>query len=77
MVNDKNDVEKTDNRILSLITNNKEVTIKELAVLAGKSTRTVARAIKKLKDNDKIKRIDSDKTGYWEVLQMCCGLVIK
>lgn len=68
MVNDKNDVEKTDNRILSLITNNKEVTIKELAVLAGKSTRTVARAIKKLKDNDKIKRIGSDKTGYWEVL---------
>ena len=50
IVNDKNDVEKTDNRILSLITNNKEVTIKELAVLAGKSTRTVARAIKKLKD---------------------------
>ena len=50
IVNDKNDVEKTDNRILSLITNNKEDTIKELAVLAGKSTRTVARAIKKLKD---------------------------
>jgi predicted HTH transcriptional regulator len=29
---------------------------------------TVKRGIKKLKEEGKIKRVGSDKTGYWEII---------
>lgn len=68
MVNKENVMVKIDDRVLSLIMENKAETIEELASLLGKSTRTIARAIKKLKDEIRITRIGSDKTGHWEAL---------
>lgn len=68
MVNNKNVMVKIDDKVLSLIMEHKAVTIEELASLLGKSTRTIARAIKKLKDKKRITRIGSDKTGHWEAL---------
>jgi D-Tyr-tRNAtyr deacylase len=34
----------------------------------GKSRRTVARQIKQLQEDRVIRRVGSDKTGYWEVI---------
>ena len=39
----------------------------ELANSTSLSQRTVTRELKKLKDAEKIKRIGSNKTGYWEI----------
>lgn len=67
-VNDKNVGVKTADKVLSLITKNKTVTTVEIAKLLNKTTRTIERAIKRLKDQNRIERIGSDKTGYWKVL---------
>jgi predicted HTH transcriptional regulator len=42
-------------------------TAKTIADNIGKSEKTVSRAIKKLKDNDRIERSGSDYNGYWIV----------
>lgn len=39
----------------------------DLAEKTGKTTRTIQRALDKLSNEGKIKRIGSNKTGYWEV----------
>ena len=38
-----------------------------LAMKTGKTIRTIQRALDKLSEEGKIKRIGSSKTGYWEV----------
>jgi len=60
-------VEKTREKIIKLITINKNITIAEMAVDIGLSTRAIEKQIAKLKDNNIIKRIGSDKNGYWEI----------
>ncbi len=54
--------------ILPTIKANPKVTIDELAALAGTSRRTITRDLEKLKQQGKIRRIGSDKSGYWETL---------
>ncbi len=54
--------------ILSLIEQNKTITIDLLVLETGKSKRTISRYLKKLKEENVIRRIGSDKNGYWEVL---------
>lgn len=44
------------------------MTRKQLAKETGKTVRTVQRALDKLSMNGKIKRIGSNKTGYWEII---------
>lgn len=68
MINKEDVMIKIDNKVLSLIMERKAGTIEELASLLGKSTRTIARAIKKLSDEKRIQRIGSRKTGHWEAL---------
>lgn len=68
MINEENVMIKINDKVLSLITENNKVTIDEIASLLGKSPRTVARAIKELKSEQRIKRIGSNKTGHWEIL---------
>lgn len=53
--------------ILGLMKNKPNVTIQELINLSKIPRRTIMREIKKLKELNIIKRIGSDKTGYWEV----------
>ena len=54
-------------KILEMIAENKNVTIDEMANVISKNRKTVLREMKKLKDSNVIKRIGSDKTGYWEI----------
>ena len=73
IVNDKNgtvndsDGIVTSLKILSAIRDNPAVTIEQIAELCGISKRTIAREIKKLREQGKIRRIGSDKTGHWEI----------
>ena len=67
-VNEKIVGVKTSEQILSLIHENNKITIREMSEKSGKTQRTIERAIQKLKNNNKITRIGSDKTGYWKIL---------
>ena len=43
--------------------------IDKLAILFKTTTRTIARHIKAMKGSGELKRIGSDKTGYWQVIE--------
>ena len=55
--------------ILELISGNTSITTDELVTGTGKSRSTVLREIKKMKTTGTIKRIGSDRKGYWEVIK--------
>jgi len=67
-VNDKNVGVKTTDKVLALIKENNKITITEMAAALEITTRTIERAIKDLKQNNKIIRIGSDKTGSWQIV---------
>jgi ATP-dependent DNA helicase RecG len=46
---------------------NPEITIDEMVKITGKSQSTIEKTIKKLRDDNVIKRIGSRKTGRWEI----------
>jgi ATP-dependent DNA helicase RecG len=54
--------------IIVLINNNSRITMTEIANQTGYSRRWVAKIIKKLQEQNVIKRIGSNKSGYWEIL---------
>ena len=58
----------TENLVLEIIKNNKGVTKAQIAKTINKSEMTIQRAIKKLIDENLIRRIGPNKTGYWEVI---------
>ena len=58
---------KTPDAIVKIISQNSHITRKEIADAIGKDIRTVSRAIKKLQDAGKIKRVGATKNGYWEI----------
>jgi len=55
--------------IMAALKENPKLTIKQIAEKTGITLATVKREIKSLKQNEAIKRIGSDKTGYWEVVE--------
>ena len=57
------------NKIIELITNNNKITQNEIANIIGVNVRTIKRNFKILIDNSVIKRIGSDKSGYWQILK--------
>lgn len=57
------------NGTVKMIKENPNITLDELAEAIGKSRRTVARQVKQLQEEGVIRRIGSDKTGYWEVIK--------
>ncbi|URA10320.1 winged helix-turn-helix transcriptional regulator [Thermospira aquatica] len=61
-------VEKTVEKIIYAIKENPTITINELVKITGLSRRGVEWNIEKLKQQGKLKRIGSDKGGYWEVI---------
>lgn len=68
-VNDTNGtVNGTVNFVYECIKNNNNITIEELITLSSKSRRTILRAISTLKNKNKIKRVGSDKNGFWEIV---------
>lgn len=58
---------KTPDAIVALLASNAELTRQQLAEAIGKDIRTIGRALAKLQQTGKIKRVGSDKTGHWEV----------
>ena len=53
---------------MALIKDNNKITIQEMANKLDKTQRSISRAIQKLKQDNKIIRVGSDKTGTWEIL---------
>ena len=56
-------------KIMSYIENDKFITAKTLSEKLSLSSRHVQRIMTQLKTDNKIKRIGSDKGGYWEVVK--------
>lgn len=55
-------------KILALVGKNKDISILELSIQLNVTDKTIKRDISKLKETNKIKRVGSLKTGYWEVI---------
>jgi fido (protein-threonine AMPylation protein) len=60
-------VNDTVNIILAAIKNDSNITLDGLVQVTNKSRSTVARHLKQLKEQRKITRVGSDKTGNWEI----------
>lgn len=51
-----------------LISQNVKITIPELSASIGVQTRAIERNLKRLQQDGKIKRIGSNKSGYWKII---------
>ncbi|QOR62929.1 Fic family protein [Sulfurovum sp. ST-21] len=65
---DQKSKQKSDQKILALMKQNSQITIAEICSKLSMSESGVKKVIKKLKDEDKIKRVGSLKAGHWEVV---------
>lgn len=55
-------------KIIELVVNDKYITQNLIAEKLGVNVRTIKRNFKVLSDNNFIRRVGSDKNGYWELL---------
>lgn len=55
--------------ITALIGKNREITIMELANILKVSDKTIKRDITKLKEQSRLKRVGSLKSGHWEIIE--------
>ena len=55
------------NKIVELIDKNRDITIVELAWLLEVSDKTIKRDIAKLKEQNRLTRVGSLKSGHWEI----------
>jgi predicted HTH transcriptional regulator len=55
--------------VFSLIKQDNKITANEISGRLKMSVSTVRRKIKELRNNGKIERIGSDKTGYWRITE--------
>jgi Fic family protein len=56
-------------QILALLKREPRLSAKELAALLNKTTRTVERHIKELREQGRLRRVGSDKSGHWEIIE--------
>ncbi|TAF73481.1 MAG: winged helix-turn-helix transcriptional regulator [Bacteroidetes bacterium] len=70
-VNDtvKQQIDTANDTVFLLIKQNNKITANEISEGLKLSLSTVKRKIKELKNNGKIERIGSDKTGYWKITE--------
>jgi len=61
--------EKSSEKIMRMIKANTQITIKELAEQIKLSTRAIEKNISKLKIENRIERIGSDKGGHWKIIE--------
>ena len=59
----------TESNIIDLLTQNGQLTQKEIAQELNRSEQYIRKVIKKFKDMGVLKRIGSDKVGYWKILK--------
>ncbi|MFZ2655392.1 MAG: winged helix-turn-helix domain-containing protein [Victivallales bacterium] len=62
-------MEKTVEKILALLRSNSRITQKEIISETGLSRRGVEWNLKELKKAGRIRRIGSDRSGNWEMLE--------
>ena len=67
VIEKKDTTQKTSQKIVELIQNNKEISTQEMANIIGIDRRNIARQIKNLQTKGIIRRIGPDKGGHWEV----------
>ena len=60
---------KTEDKIIELIRDNPNITINQLTIKTGLSEPAIKKNLRQLKQKELIKRVGSNKTGYWEVLK--------
>jgi ATP-dependent DNA helicase RecG len=56
-------------KIIKTLLSDPEATQTRIAELTGLSTRTVSREIRSLRDSGRIRRVGSDRSGHWEVVE--------
>lgn len=59
---------KTPEAIMALIQHNPAITRQQIADTTGKDIRTIGRAMAKLQQAGRLKRVGSDKSGHWEII---------
>ena len=65
---DWNDVERLERSILERMKQDRRISLKQLSKLYGKSKTSMFRIVEKLKTDGKVRRIGSEKSGTWEVI---------
>jgi ATP-dependent DNA helicase RecG len=68
-VNEPVNISDSTKAVFALIKKSKPKTRKEIVDSTDMSLATVKRAIKELRDNNLIRRVGSDKSGYWEIIK--------
>ena len=66
-IDEKNDQNSITENVLNIIKNNPSATRNTISLKINKSVRTVQRYLDKLRENNEIERVGSDKTGYWRI----------
>jgi ATP-dependent DNA helicase RecG len=66
---DDNGAENNVDKVLNAICDEPKATQKRLAEMTGISTRTISREIRHLRDTGIIRRVGSDRAGYWEIVK--------
>ena len=56
-------------KYIIILKNNSSITTKELMIITNLSESYVNKIFHKLKDNNLIKRIGSNKNGYWQIIK--------
>jgi len=56
-------------QIIEFLKREPRLSAKELAALLNKTTRTVERHIKELREKGCLRRVGSDKSGHWEIIE--------
>jgi ATP-dependent DNA helicase RecG len=69
--------EKTPESMLRLIVQNPLVATAELSLVLGISTRTVARNLRKLQQDQRLERVGGAKGGHWQVLQVLQAVPVR
>ena len=59
---------KTEQAVLDAISTHPDYSYEQLAATCGVSRPTIARTVKSLQIHGHIRRVGSDKTGHWEVI---------
>ena len=64
----KEQISDFEKEIISLIKTNSKITQQEMCKITGAGRTTVTNNLRRLKQNNIIKRIGSDRNGYWKIL---------
>ena len=67
---DTSQLSKTEQAVLDAITTHPDYSYEQLAATCGVSRPTIARTVKTLQVYNRIRRVGSDKTGHWEVINV-------